>query len=247
MHSTAAGGYGVIPTLTPPYSTMVTPLAIMSVHIGSLSGDRSHAYEKLHYWYWSSVFRERYGGSTETISQRDFVQLKKWIADDRAVPDAVPTDEKQIQRDLSEVVRAGAVYRGILCLTALKGARDFFTGDTIELHQLDDHHIFPVSFLKSKDLPEDMRNSVLNRTLVTSDTNRRIIGAKKPSVYLAEMESVLGREKARTILASHFIGDLAIQAMREDDYRRFLLERERALRAEIARRCVHSRLERLSS
>lgn len=37
MQSTATGGYGVIPTLTPPYSTMVTPLAIMSVHIAGLN------------------------------------------------------------------------------------------------------------------------------------------------------------------------------------------------------------------
>ena len=242
MTSTASGGYGVVPTLTPPYSTMVTPLAIMSSHIGSLNGDRGQAYEKLHYWYWSSVFRERYGGSTETISQRDFVQLKKWIADDRAVPDAVPTHEKQIQRELSEVVRVGAVYRGVLCLVALKGARDFFTGDTIELHQLDDHHIFPVSFLKSKDSSEDLRNSILNRTLISRDTNRRIIRAKQPSVYLAEMEHKLGKEEARALLATHFIGDAAIQAMRDDDYRRFLAERERALRAEIARRCVYSRI-----
>lgn len=240
MENTASGGYGVIPTLTPPYSTMVTPLAIMAAHIGGLNDDRGHAYEKLHYWYWSSVFRERYGGSTETISQRDFVQLKRWIADDRAAPDAVPTDEKQIQRDLSEVVRVGAVYRGILCLIALKGARDFFTGDTIELHQLDDHHIFPIAFLKIKKFPEELRNSILNRTLITTGTNRRIIGAKNPSVYLARMESDLGREKARQILATHFIGDAAIQAMREDDYRRFLAERERTLRAEIARRCVYS-------
>ena len=242
MHSTASGGYGVVPTLTPPYSTMVAPLAIMSSHIGSLNGDRGHAYEKLHDWYWGSVFRERYGGSTETISQRDFIQLKKWIADDRTVPEAVPTHEKQIQRELSEVVRAGAVYRGVLCLVALEGARDFFTGDTIELHQLDDHHIFPVSFLKSRDVPEDLRNSILNRTLISSDTNRRLIGAKKPSMYFAEMESGLGKEEARSILATHFIGDAATQAMRDDDYRRFLMERERTLRAEIARRCVYSQM-----
>ena len=238
MHSTASGGYGIVPTLTPPYSTMVTPLAIMSSHIESLNGDHGQAYEKLHYWYWSSVFRERYGGSTETITQRDFVQFKKWIEDDRAVPDAVPTNETHIQRKLSEVVRAGAVYRGVLCLVALKGACDFFTGDTIELHQLDDHHIFPASFLKG--FPEDLRNSILNRTLISSDTNRRLIGAKKPSVYLAEMESGLGKEKARLILATHFIDDAAIQAMRDDDYLQFLVERERALRAEIARRCVYS-------
>ena len=240
MHATASGGYGVVPALAPPYSTMATPLAIMTDHIGSLTSDRGKAYEKLHYWYWSSVFRERYGGSTETISQRDFLQFKKWIEDDRVVPDAVPTLEKKAQRELSKVVRAGAVYRGILCLVALQGARDFFTGDTIELHQLDDHHIFPVSFLKSMDTPEGRRNSILNRTLISRDTNQRIIGSKKPSVYLAEIERELGNETARSILATHFIGDAAIQAMRDDDYSQFLAERERTLRAEIARRCVYS-------
>ena len=240
MYRTAHGGYGVVSTLALPYSTMVPPLAVMSAHIESLSGDRSQAYRKLHYWYWSSVFRERYGGSTETISQRDFVQMRRWIADDTSVPDAVPTLETQIQRDLSEVVRAGAVYRGILCLVALKGARDFFTGDTIELHQLDDHHIFPFSFFRSSSLSQDLRNSILNRTLISSDTNRRIIGANKPSVYLSEMESRLGKEEARAILATHFIGDASIEAMRNDDYLRFLVEREKALRGEIARRCVYS-------
>ena len=242
MHSTASGGYGIVPALTPPYSTMVPPLAIMYTHIESLTGDRSQAYEKLHYWYWSSVFRERYGGSTETISQRDFVQFKKWLADNRAIPDAVPTIETQIQRELSEVVRAGAVYRGVLCLVALKGACDFFTGDTIELHQLDDHHIFPVSFFDSSTVPDKLRNSILNRTLISRDTNRRVIRAKKPSVYLAEMESRLGKEKARSILATHFIGDATIQAMRDDDYPRFLVERQRVLRTEISQRCVYSPL-----
>lgn len=240
MHTTASGGYGVVPALAPPYSTMVTPLAIMADHIESLSSDRGKAYEKLHYWYWSSVFRERYGGSTETISQRDFLQFKRWTEDDRAVPEAVPTLEKKIQRELSKVVRAGAVYRGILCLVALQGARDFFTGDTIELHRLDDHHIFPGSYLKSQGVPEGLRNSILNRTLISRDTNQRVIGAKNPSVYLTEIEHEMGKESARSILATHFIGDAAIQAMRDDDYRQFLVERERTLRAEIARRCVYS-------
>ena len=240
MYSTSSGGYGVIPTLTPPYSTMVTPLAIMTSHITSLKNGLAQAYEKLHYWYWSSVFRERYGGSTETVSQRDFAQFKRWVEDDRAVPEAVATTETQIQRELSQVVRAGAIYRGILCLVALGGARDFFTNDTIELHQLDDHHIFPVSFLKLGNYSEDQRNSILNRTLISRDTNQRLIRAKKPSVYLAEMEGGLGKEKTRATLATHFIGEAAIQAMRDDDYPRFLAERERALGAAIARRCVYS-------
>ena len=128
MQSTASGGYGVVPKLSLPYSTMVTPLALGLDHIGGLPSELEAAYDKLHRWYWSSIFRERYGGSTETISQRDFNQIKQWIEDDRKVPDAVPTHKDEIQRNLADVVRAGAVYRGVLCLVALRGARDFFTG-----------------------------------------------------------------------------------------------------------------------
>lgn len=247
MHSSASGGYGVVAAIDPPYSTMTTPLAVMLDHVAALSAGSGRAFEKLHYWYWSSVFRERYGGSTETVSQRDFNQLKRWIDDDRSIPEAVPTHEDQIQRDLVEVVRAGAVYRGVLSLVALRGARDFFSGDTIELHELDDHHIFPTAFLKSMGVSPDRRNTILNRTLISSDTNRRLIGAKRPSAYLKLMETQLGREKVRNILASHFVNDAAIEAMRADDFDSFLTERDRTLRAEVIRRCVYSRIGALVS
>ena len=240
IHSTASGGYGVVPRLSAPYSTLATPLAVMLEHISSLRGERASAYDKVHHWYWSSVFRERYGGSTETLSQRDVTQLRRWIDDDSTVPEAVPTHQDQIQRSLADVVRAGAVYRGVLSLVALRGARDFFSGDSIELHQLDDHHIFPASFLSGQGVPPDGRNTILNRTLISSDTNRRIIGAKRPSAYLAEMEQQLGGDRVRQLLATHFINDAAIEAMRSDDYARFLAEREKSLRAEVVRRCVFS-------
>ena len=238
LQSTAFGGYGVVPGVSAPYSTMVTPLALMLNHVDTLSESAGVAYDKIDHWYWSSVFRGRYGGSTESTSYRDVNQIKAWIVDDGAVPGAVPTHKDEVRRELTSV-RSGAVYRGILCLVALRGAQDFFTGQSIELHQLDDHHIFPKAFLKGQ-VPPDQQNTVLNRTLISADTNRRVIRAKRPSKYLAEMEADLGRERVREVLASHFIDDDAIKAMRDDDYDRFLSARERALRAEIVRRCVYS-------
>ena len=239
LQSTASGGYGVVPRFSAPYSTMVTPLALMLNHVDALSESVGVAYDKIDHWYWSSVFRGRYGGSTEFTSYRDVNQVKAWIAEDGAVPDAVPTHKDDVKRELTNV-RSGAVYRGTLCLVALRGAQDFFTGQSIELHDLDDHHIFPKAFLKESEVTADHQNTVLNRTLISADTNRRVIGAKRPSRYLAEMETDLGRERVRAVLASHFIDDSAIKAMRDDDYGRFLSARERALRAEIVRRCVFS-------
>ncbi len=239
LQSTASGGYGVVPRASAPYSTMVTPLALMLNHVSIQSGSAAVAYDKIDHWYWSSVFAGRYGGSTESKSYRDITQVKAWIADDAAVPDAVPTHKDEVRRELGNV-RSGAVYRGIHCLIALRGAQDFFTGQSIELHDLDDHHMFPKAFFKGSEVPADLQNTVLNRTLISADTNRRVIHAKRPSRYLAEMEADLGRERVREVLASHFVDDSAMKAMRDDDYDRFLAARERALRAEIVRRCVYS-------
>ena len=239
LQSTVSGGYGVVPRVSPPYSTMVTPLALMLNQVDSQSELVGVAFDKIDHWYWSSVFRGRYGGSTEFTSYRDVNQVKAWIAEDGAVPDAVPTHKDEVKRELTNV-RSGAVYRGILCLVALRGAQDFFTSQSIELHDLDDHHIFPKAFLKKSEVAADHQNTILNRTLISADTNRRVIRAKRPSRYLAEMEADLGRERVREVLASHFIDDSAIKAMRDDDYGRFLSARERALRVEIVRRCVYS-------
>lgn len=240
MQSTESGGYGVIEKLSAPYSTMVAPLALLLDHIKSLSEAKADAYEKLDRWYWSSVFRERYGGSTESTSYRDINQVKEWFTNYRKVPDAVPTHKDQIKRELVDVVRVGAVYRGVLCLVALQGAVDFFTDQSIQLHELDDHHIFPRSFFGKEDPLANRRNSILNRTLISSDTNRRVIRAKHPSVYLSDMEAEHGKEGVRKILASHFIDDAGIEAMRNDDFGQFLTARERAIRAEVVRRCVYS-------
>lgn len=240
IRSTGSGGYGVVPALTPPYSTMTTPLAAIVHRVETEYAGQPDVLAKVHRWYWSSVFSERYGGSVETLAVRDVQQLTKWFDDDDQVPEGVLTDLSPIQRDLREVVRAGALYKGVLCLVALAGARDFYSGDTIELHQLDDHHIFPKKVLKEAGYESDLQNTILNRTLISSETNRRFIGANPPSAYLREMVERHGEVEARSVLETHLIGEEGFRAMRGDDYEAFLAARERTIRAEIESRCLGS-------
>ena len=44
------------------------------------------AQRKLRHWYWASVFNNRYSGSVESTSARDFLDLKAWFDDDAAEP-----------------------------------------------------------------------------------------------------------------------------------------------------------------
>ncbi len=236
------GGYGVIKPDLLAYSTMVTPLACMLRELDTKYNNCATGYEKTDQWYWSSVFGERYGGSTDTVSYRDFREMQKWLADDEAVPENIKAATDRVsQLNLRDVVRAGAIYKGVMSLVALHGALDFHSGQHIELHQLDDHHIFPRKFLETQGYKDpNKRNTILNRTLISSDTNRKIIGDHAPSQYLAEMEKSLGKDKSREVLATHFIDHAAYDAMQRNDYESFLDARQTTILSEIRRRCTAS-------
>ena len=47
---------------------------------------RIDANRKLRHWYWAAVFTNRYSGSVESTSARDFIDVKDWFEDDEAAP-----------------------------------------------------------------------------------------------------------------------------------------------------------------
>jgi hypothetical protein len=102
----------------------------------------------------------------------------------------------------------------------------------------DDHHIFPRAYLEGlKDdrgkhrYTSDDINTVVNRTLVSGATNRRI-SRSAPSNYLKRL---VPEERKAELMGSHFIDKDALAAMEADDYETFVLHREKLLLTEIRR------------
>jgi hypothetical protein len=125
---------------------------------------------------------------------------------------------------LQPVTRMNSVYRGVMNLVAINGARDFQSNDAIAFHELEDHHIFPQAFLRDEfGLKGDEVNTILNKTLITAAANRRI-SRKSPSQYLQDVIPAAHREE---ILRSHLIGPEAQAAMEQNDYSAFLKAREK--------------------
>jgi hypothetical protein len=75
---------------------------------------------------------------------RDLVNLFK---DETHTPSVFAEIDKSMLADdsfsLLGVSRVNSVYKGVMNLTAMRGAKDFQADDSIEFHALDDHHIFP--------------------------------------------------------------------------------------------------------
>lgn len=240
MTSTNSDGFGVIGEKWMPYSTMISPLAAMLAQIAeSKSGHRS--YKLVRKWYWASVLLERYAGSVESTIYRDYQDIVAAFSGSERTPVVFDNVDRLILSNpnysLLEENRVNSTYRAIMCMVALRGAKDFRADDSIEFHALDDHHIFPKAYLEKlrqqdgTPYPAKLINSIVNRTLISADTNRRI-SRMAPSDYL---EKLVPAERVTEIMGSHFIDADALDAMRANDFEAFVINREEALKREIRR------------
>lgn len=192
-----------------PYAPMLINF-IALVQVGNFS------LTKFNKWYWSSIFTERYAGSVESKIAKDHKEVLEWFSDDNKVPDVVKEARQLIETSFSlkdRDNRGNSVYKGVFNLLFRNHPNDFYNDDTIKFSELDDHHIFPFKFLEKKKYKGN-KNTVLNRTLIHSSTNKSI-QAKSPHDYLAHMISLEGNNRQVVInkLRSHFISEEMVGLM----------------------------------
>ena len=195
-----------------PYNPLITLLTAFYLKLKHLDN------EKIAAWYWSSVFTERYSGSTEEKMMKDFKDVNIWMNDSNFLPEVVEDFLVQLSKDaftLKNVRRRGSSkYKGVFNLIFKNKAQDFYYPENLAFNKLEDHHIFPKAFLKSKNVEVEY-DTVLNRTLIFDETNRKISN-KSPSEYIQEMIEIQmkkgltkneAEEKIKKILKSHFIDE----------------------------------------
>jgi len=242
--------FGVISAKYMPYVSILPAFASMQAHIKTCSADiHLTAQRKLRLWYWASVFMKRYSGSVESTSARDFLDMKRWMADDIAQPSMI-ADFKDHFKSLdlrNEKKRGSSVYNGVFNLLVIHGARDWITGNVARCDDLDDHHIVPQSWGKNNLEPKAI-DTILNRTPLSSVTNRNIINDRLPNEYLPEWIAKNDEKAVRATLESHFISPTAFDIlMRKDfspeDYEAFIAERQRTLQDAIESLLVKERLD----
>ncbi|WP_430639377.1 GmrSD restriction endonuclease domain-containing protein [Haloferax volcanii] len=243
--SASAGGFGVTEKYGFPYSTLLPPLAnLLHLAENSETYPRHESLEMVQRWYWASTFSRRYSGSSDTISYKDYTEGRDWIRGERTeVPEAIQDASTVIpvELDLSSLTRGGP-YSGIMSLLVLNDARDFGTFESITVHEVDDHHIFPDAKLKNgatgTKYGKTARNQILNRTVIESQNNRFNIRDRLPRDYIPDMIDAHPRGEAgiKDLLQGHFINEDGFEALLSDDYERFCQARKEELRNEIEHR-----------
>ena len=242
--------YGSISSAYLPYISIFPAFAALQSAAKAIPAtSQLDAQRKIRHWYWASVFTNRYSGSVESTTSRDYLDVKAWFKDDTAAP-ALIAEFRERFKTLElrrESKRGSSVYNGIFNLLVLRGARDWMTGAVPQFGDLDDHHIVPKSWGKKNALGS-MFDSILNRTPLTADTNRNVISDRLPNEYLPELISANGETTVRAILESHFISPTAFDILRRDpfgpdDFEAFLTERQRTLQDAIEDLLIKERLD----
>lgn len=242
--------FGAISSRYLPYVSILPAFAALQVQARTLPGNRQlDAQHKIRHWYWASVFTNRYSGSVESTSARDFMDVKAWFEDDSAPPALLAEFRSRFQGlDLRKEVRRGSsVYNGMFNLLVQRGARDWMTGNVPYYDDLDDHHIVPKDWGREHGLGT-LVDSILNRTPLTTETNRSFIRDRLPNAYLPELIAQNGEHRVRATLESHFISPTAFDILlrdpfRPNDFDAFLAERQRSLQEAIEDLLVRERLD----
>ena len=242
--------FGAISSQYLPYVSILPAFAALQVAIRALPAPRRlDAQRKLRHWYWASVFNNRYSGSVESTSARDYLDVKAWFENDAAEPGLIAEFQARFKNlELRrETKRGTSVYNGIFNLLVLRGARDWMTGNVPQYGDLDDHHIVPRGWGKEQGLGGTI-HTILNRTPLTADTNRNVIRDRLPNEYLPELVAANGEDSVRATLESHFISPAAFDILLRNpftpqDFEDFLAERQRTLQDAIEDLLVKERLD----
>lgn len=212
------------------YGSQLIPLSAIFGMLGN-DWDAHGTTEKIARWFWSGVFGELYGGTTETRFSRDLPEVIEWLRggpEPRTVVDAVFSP----QRLTTLRSRGSAAYKGVYALLLRQGARDWRTGKSGTAQnyfdeRMDIHHIFPQAWCRQAGIAAAECDSIVNKTPLSARTNR-VIGGRAPSEYAGRLQNSaeISPGTLDSHVATHFIDP---RLLRADQFPLFFEDRKRRI------------------
>ena len=228
---------GIFTARDVPYRTQLVPLAAIRAVLGE-SIENHGTIERIRQWYWSGVLGELYGGAIETRFARDLEQVVDWVQADGPAPGTVNAASFNSSRLLTLRTRNSAAYKGLYALLMREGCLDWQKHKPISFasffdYHIDIHHIFPKAWCNKNDVDDARRESIVNKTAISFDTNRRI-GGRAPSEYLLTIEQKAGisADQLDRIVTTHAIHAASLRA---NDFEYFFENRKDQLLAIISK------------
>ncbi len=213
-----------------PYTSQLVPLsAILAVLGWPLKAALQIL--KLKQWFWCGVLGEMYGGASESRFAADLAEVVDWVQGRGAEPSTIRDAVFNANRIDILRTRYSAAYKGVYSLVIAEGL-EWLSLQPIQQatyfnEEIDIHHIFPRAWCRRQGIPDDVTDSIVNKSPIGAYTNK-LIGGRAPSKYLGVLMEKGGysSESLEKALASHRI---SMELLQSDDFHAFYRDRRTRL------------------
>lgn len=212
-----------------PFDVLLAPLTYFFFNEERPSSNRLNELGK---FFWRASASQRYiEGQNAKIA--DDIETMDSIIENGPAPDFETKFTKTSIRN--QEIRFGSSFcKTLLCLFSTLSPKDIRTNEEVSLadcfaaaNARQIHHLFPRKYLETLSGQPDYKskikpftNSVVNVCLITALSNQ-IVGAKRPSEYLAD----LSNPDLESTLESHLISGETYESLMDDDLESFLSNR----------------------
>lgn len=228
-----------------PYDSLLVPFAYF-FHVNKSKPDGAQR-KYLEEFFWRISLSSRYSSSTESKLAQDIKRIDLILAGQRPDYSDIKVNLDSPQTLIDTNFSAGNSYcKAVLCLLAYQEPKDFQDNGKVILDNSwlkvasskNYHHFFPKAYLKNRTVLNS--NSLVNITFVSDHLNKRKIGAKAPSQYIADFQDE--NSQISRSLQTHFIG-LEGFGIESNDYETFLQARAKLIFQELKSRIELSHKE----
>ena len=227
-----------------PYDAILPILAYYFFRTGSRPIQSYEHRQQLEYWFWQSVFSQRYTDKSQSRMNEDALWIKQLIDNDKPFGQLMIANENDLI-DGSMGRTTSAIRNGILCLFNIKKPLhfenrmelDFARQPHLKFTRAEKHHIFPVAFLRGQGFDARKVDSIANFCFIPADLNKNLAD-KPPSEYMREIRNMYASKREfESVMQTHLIPVASDSGIWTDNYDRFLKQRAKLLVEEIKRLC----------
>jgi hypothetical protein len=224
-----------------PYNSLLAPMAYFFYHHKDKPEQPQQA--QLADFFWRVSLGGRYSSAVEGRLAQDIKRIDKILQAEQPEYDwAIDTSVRFI-KDNGWFSTGRSYIKALLCIMAYQQPVSFNDGAIVNIrndwlkqaNSRNYHHYFPKAFLKKQEGKFGHSNHIANITIVDEFLNKRKIGARAPSDYMAQFKEQNTELAAN--MTTHLI-ELDNWGIWDDDYVVFFRNRCEKLAQEIKKRLI---------
>lgn len=212
-----------------PYPALLVPLTYFFHKLKNKKPAINQIKKLEQFFYWVGL-TERYSSSSDSKVGEDLNKMKTILLEnfpDYATLDLVISKEKI---EATQFAPNNAFCKSVICLFAYQEPKSFDTNGVVILDNSNlkisssrnYHHFFPKAYVKKHHLGKEP-NLIANITLIDGYSNKHVIGSKKPSEYIKNIQTT--NPSLIQTLKTHLIDDLRTFGVFNDNYDFFVSQR----------------------